>query len=133
MRYWCRSLPAFSFGAAPAWLSFHTQPAEALRGVSRTTRDRSSLPQKALVVFQAALSVVLLAGAILMTKTLTNLENQNFGVVTENRYVLHFDPQGAGYTIDKLPELYREIQNRFTALPGISSASLALYSPLEGR
>ncbi len=120
------------FGLAPAWLSFHAQPAEALRGVSRSTRDRSSLPQKALVVLQAALSVVLLAGAILMTKTLTNLENQNFGVVTANRYVLHFDPQGAGYTIDKLPELYREIQNRFTALPGISSASLALYSPLEG-
>jgi len=120
------------FGAAPAWLSFHAQPAEALRGVSRTTRDRSSLPQKALVVFQAALSVVLLAGAILMTKTLTNLENQNFGVATTNRYVLHFDPQGAGYTVDQLPALYREMQDRFSALPGIATASLALYSPLEG-
>src|SRR6185312_6995376 len=51
------------FGVAPAWLSFHAQPAEALRGVNRTTRDRSSLPQKSLVVFQAALSVVLLVGA----------------------------------------------------------------------
>lgn len=120
------------FGAAPAWLSFHAQPAEALRGVSRTTRDRSSLPQKTLVVFQAALSVVLLAGAILMTKTLTNLESQNFGVVTANRYVVHFDAQGAGYTIDKLPALYREIQDRFSALPGIANASLVLYSPLEG-
>ncbi len=120
------------FGAAPAWLSFHAQPAEALRGVSRTTRDRSSLPQKALVVFQAALSVVLLAGAILMTKTLTNLQNQHFGIVTANRYVAHFDPQGAGYTVDKLPALYRQIQDRFSALPGIANASLALYSPLEG-
>jgi len=120
------------FGAAPAWLSFHAQPAEALRGVSRTSRDRSSLPQKALVVFQAGLSVVLLAGAILMAKTLTNLERQNFGVVTDNRFVLHFDPQGAGYTVDKLPALYREIQNRFSALPGMANASLALYSPLEG-
>ncbi|HVN94756.1 MAG TPA: ABC transporter permease [Terracidiphilus sp.] len=120
------------FGAAPAWLSFHAQPAEALRGVSRTTRDRSSLPQKALVIFQAALSVVLLAGAILMTKTLSNLENQNFGVATQNRYVMHFDPQGAGYTVDTLPALYREIQDRFSSLPGIANASLALYSPLEG-
>lgn len=120
------------FGAAPAWLSFHAQPAEALRGVSRTTRDRSSLPQKTLVIFQAALSVVLLAGAILMTKTLTNLESQNFGVVTANRYVVHFDAQGAGYTIDKLPALYREIQDQFSALPGIANASLVLYSPLEG-
>ncbi len=129
---WCLLVTGILFGAAPAWLSLHAQPAEALRGASRTTRDRSSLPQKALVVFQAALSVVLLAAAILMTKTLTHLENQDFGVATENRYVLHFDPQGAGYTIDKLPELYREMQDRFSALPGIASASLAQYSPLEG-
>jgi predicted permease len=100
--------------------------------VNRTTRDRSTLPQRALVVFQAALSVVLLAGAILMTKTLTNLESQNFGVATENRYVLHFDPQGAGYTVNTLPALYREMQDRFSALPGIANASLVLYSPLEG-
>ena len=90
-------------GAGPAWLSSHAQPAEVLRGVNRSTRDRSSLPQKSLVVFQAALSLVLLAGAILMTKSLNNLEHQDFGIVTSNRYVLHFDPAGAGYTIDRFP------------------------------
>ena len=58
------------FGLAPAWLASHAQPAEALRGVNRSLRDRSSLPQKLLVVFQAALSIVLIAGAILMTKSL---------------------------------------------------------------
>jgi macrolide transport system ATP-binding/permease protein len=120
------------FGVAPAWLSFHAQPAEALRGVNRTTRDRSSLPQKSLVVFQAALSVVLLVGAILMTKTLTNLENHNFGVVTQNRYILHFDPEGAGYTVNGLPGLYRQIEDRFSSLPGIANVSVATYSPLEG-
>jgi predicted permease len=120
------------FGAAPAWLSLRTQPVEALRGASRSTRDRSSLPQKSLVVFQAVLSVVLIACAILMTRSLANMEDQNFGVATAGRYVMHFDPQGAGYTIDTLPALYREIEDRFSALPGIASASLALYSPLEG-
>ncbi len=121
------------FGLAPAWFSLHAQPAEALRGASRTMRDRSSLPQKSLVAFQTALSVVLIAGAILMTKTLANLENQNFGVVAANRYVMHFDAQGAGYTLDKLPAFYREIRDRFSALPGVDTASLALYSPLEGE
>ena len=120
------------FGIAPAWLSSHAQPAEALRGVNRSTRDRSSLPQKSLVVFQAALSLVLLAGAILMTKTLVNLEHQNFGIATANRYVLHFDPAGAGYTIDRLPGLYRQIEDRFSALPGVTNVGMALYSPLEG-
>jgi macrolide transport system ATP-binding/permease protein len=120
------------FGAAPAWLSSHSQPAEVLRGSNRTTKDSASLPQRALVVFQAALSLVLLAGAILMGKSLANLENQNFGVTTANRYVLHFDPSGAGYTIDRLPSLYRQIEDRFNALPGVASIGMAMYSPLEG-
>jgi macrolide transport system ATP-binding/permease protein len=120
------------FGLAPAWLALHAQPAEVLRGVNRTTRDRSSLPQQTLVILQAALSIVLLAGAILMTKSLGNLQNQNFGVATDNRYVMHIDPAGAGYTIDRLPALYRQIEDRFSALPGIAHVSMALYSPLEG-
>ena len=120
------------FGFGPAWLSSHAQPAEALRGVNRSTNDRSALPQKALVVLQAALSVVLLAGAILTTKSLLNLEKQNFGVATADRYVLHFDPAGAGYTQVNFPALYREIEQRFSALPGMEHVGLALYSPLEG-
>jgi predicted permease len=120
------------FGTAPAWLSSQAQPAEALRGVNRSTRDRSSLPQKALVVMQAALSLVLLAGAILVSKSLANLEHQNFGVATANRYVLQFDPEGAGYTVERLPALYREIEDRFSALPGVASVAMALYSPLQG-
>ncbi|HEX4756787.1 MAG TPA: ABC transporter permease [Terracidiphilus sp.] len=125
-------LTGILFGTGPAWLSSHAQPAEALRGVNRSTRDRSSLPQKSLVVFQAALSVVLLAAAILMTKSLAKLEHQDFGVTTTNRYVLHFDPAGAGYTPTRLPALYRLMEDRFSALPGVTTFSLATYSPLEG-
>ncbi|HXW93597.1 MAG TPA: ABC transporter permease [Terriglobales bacterium] len=116
---------------APAWLSSRTEPAEVLR-TNRSTRDRSSLPQRALVVFQAALSLVLLAAAMLMTKSLMNLQNQNFGVATSHRYVLHVDPEGAAYTVERLPGLYRQIEDRFSALPGIDGVGMALYSPLEG-
>jgi len=125
-------LTGILFGAGPAWLSSHAQPAEALRGVNRSTRDRSSLPQKVLVVFQVSLSVVLLTGAILMTQSLVNLEHQNFGVATSNRYVVHIDPAGAGYTGQRLPALYRQIEDRFSALPSMVNMSLAMYSPLEG-
>jgi len=121
------------FGLAPAWITSHADPAEALHGTSRSTRDRGSLPQKSLIVFQAALSLVLLAGAGLLSKTLRNLENQNFGVQTSNRYVLHLDPSGAGYTVDRLPALYRTLEERFGALPGVENVGLGLYSPLEGN
>jgi predicted permease len=120
------------FGTAPAWLSFHAQPAEVLRGVNRSTRDRSSMPQQALVVLQAALSLVLVAGAILMTKSLAHLEHQNFGLAITNRYVLQLNPEGAGYTVEKLPALYKEMEDRFSALPGVGGVALQTYSPLQG-
>jgi predicted permease len=120
------------FGLAPAWLSAHAQPAEVLRGANRTTRDSASLPQRALVVFQAALSMVLLAGAILMTRSLANLEHQNFGLATANRYVTFLDPEGAGYDVTRVQNLYRQIEDHFASLPGVSSIGMGVYSPLEG-
>jgi predicted permease len=120
------------FGIAPAWTTSHSQPAEALRGVNRSTRDGVSLPQRLLVISQAALSLVLLAGAALLTQSLRNLEHQNFGIQTANRYVLHLDPAGAGYSAERLPALYRQIEERFSALPGVTGVALSLYSPLEG-
>jgi len=121
------------FGIVPAWITSHSDLAEALRGVNRSTRDRASLPQRSLIVFQAALSLGLLMSAGLLTKSLRNLEHQDFGIQTTNRYVVHLDPAGAGYTPEKLPALYQALQQRFGALPGVQSVGLALYSTLEGN
>jgi macrolide transport system ATP-binding/permease protein len=126
-------LTGIVFGLAPAWLSSQARAAEALRGVNRSAGNHSSLPQKALVVIQVALSVVLLSGAFLTVKSLANLEHQNFGIETTNRYVVRFDPQGAGYTVERLPALYRQIEDRFSALPSAINVSLARYTPLDGN
>jgi predicted permease len=121
------------FGIVPAWISSHADPAESLRGINRSTRDSASLPQRSLIVFQAALSLMLLVSAGLLTESLNHLEHQNFGIETANRYVLHLDPQGAGYTAAMLPALYQQLQERFGALPGVKDVGMALYSPLEGN
>ncbi len=121
------------FGIVPAWITSHSDPAEALRGVNRSTRDSGALPQKSLIVFQAALSLVLLVSAGLLSKSLRNLEHQDFGLKTANRYVVHIDPAGAGYTPEKLPALYQRLEQQFAAVPGVQSVGLALYSTLEGN
>jgi len=121
------------FGIVPAWISSHSDPAEALRGLNRSTGDRSLLPQKALIVFQAALSLVLLVGAGLMTQTLRNLQRQDFGLTTANRYVIHIDPMGAGYTLDRIRGFNDQLEREFNAMPGVKSVGIALYSTLEGN
>ena len=126
-------LTGIVFGIVPAWITSHSNPAEALRGVNRSTRDRSSLPQKSMIVFQAALSLVLLVGAGLLTRTLQNLERQNFGLATANRYVVHLDPMGAGYNVANIRMLDERIEQEFSALPGVKNVGLALYSTLEGN
>jgi len=126
-------LTGLIFGVVPAWITSHSDPAEALRGVNRSTKDRASLPQKSLIVFQAALSLVLLVGAGLLTKSLRNLEHQDFGIATAYRYVFHFDPAGAGYTIATVPEFNERVEREFSALPGVQSVGVALYSTLEGN
>jgi predicted permease len=86
-----------------------------------------------MIVLQAALSLVLLVGAGLMTQTLRNLERQDFGLVTANRYVIHMDPMGAGYNLDRIGAFNQRLESEFSALPGVKSVGLALYSTLEGN
>jgi predicted permease len=121
------------FGTAPAWVSSHAQPAQAFRGTTQVTRDHSSLPRRMLVVFQLALSIVLLAGTFLMTKSLRNLQHQNLGIDTAQRYTLQIDLEGAGYKFEQLPALYREIEDHLSAIPGLARVSFVRYLPLGGN
>ncbi|HEV2417639.1 MAG TPA: ABC transporter permease, partial [Terriglobia bacterium] len=120
------------FGAAPAWVTSHAHPADALRGAGRSTRDRSSLPRKSLVVLQVALSAVLLIGAGLLTESLRNVENQNFGFKTQGRLIVRVNPALAGYKPEQLYGLYQQLEQRLPQIPGVISASYSIYSPMRG-
>jgi predicted permease len=121
------------FGAAPAWFATRTDPAEALRGSGRGTTDRSSFASKALVVVQATLSVVLVAGATMLARSLNKLENQDFGYQVQGRVVVSLHNPPATYTQPQLAALYRQLEERLNRIPGVHGSGLALYNPLTNN
>ncbi|MGA2419535.1 MAG: ABC transporter permease [Candidatus Acidiferrum sp.] len=118
------------FGAAPAWLATRTDPAYALRASGRGTKDRSSFARKALLVVQATISVVLVAGSTMLGRSLNKLEHQDFGFQVPGRVVVNLNSPPATYTQPRLAALYRQLEQELNALPGVQSSGLALYNPL---
>jgi predicted permease len=118
------------FGAAPAWFATRTDPVDALRGAGRSSGDHSSHARKALLVVQATLSVVLVAGATMLARSLNNLEGQDFGYQVQGRVVASLNRPPASYTQPRLAALYRTLEARLDRLPGVRGSGLALYNPL---
>jgi predicted permease len=123
-------LTGIIFGAAPAWLATRTDPAEALRGSGRGTRDRSSFARKALLVVQATLSVVLVAGATMLARSLNKLEHQDFGYQVQGRVEVDMCNPPASYTRPRLAALYRQLEEQLNRMPGVQGSGLAMYNPL---
>jgi predicted permease len=119
------------FGLAPALMAARTQPAEALRSNARTTAHGASFLQRALVVLQAALSLVLLVAAGLFAQSLNKAENVNMKLDATNRYIAHINPQAAGYKNTEVEPFYQTIVDRFHAIPGVLKVGLATYTPME--
>ena len=118
------------FGAAPAWFATRTDPVEALRGSGRSTSDHSSFARTALLIVQATLSVVLVAGATMLARSLNKLEHQDFGYQLQGRVVVSMNRPPATYTQPKLAALYRDLEDRLNRMPGVEGSGLALYNPL---
>ncbi len=118
------------FGVAPAWFATRTNPIDALRGAGRSTGDHASYTRTMLLVLQATVSVVLVAGSTMLARSLSGLESQNFGFEIEGRTLVALNRPPATYTAEKLAALNRDLEERLNRLPGVRGAGLALYNPL---
>ncbi|HUK31011.1 MAG TPA: ABC transporter permease [Candidatus Acidoferrum sp.] len=123
-------LTGIIFGAAPAWFATRTDPAEALRGQGRGNSDRSSAARKVFLIVQATVSVVLVAGAVMLARSLNNLEHQDFGYKVEGRAEVTLHNPPSTYPLAKLESLYRQMEESLNRIPGVQGSGLALYNPL---
>jgi predicted permease len=110
-----------------------TNPIDALRGLAREGARVAFLPRRLLVIVQVTLSMVLLVGAGLLARSLSQLENQPMGFEVEDRLVVRIDPPPLSGDPERLAAIYRAMQERLQRIAGVRRASYSLYSPMEGN
>jgi predicted permease len=110
------------FGLAPAWRATSLDLATSLKQSRRTTGAVSRL-SKGLIVAQVALSLLLLVGAGLFIRTLSNLQGVNLGFNQDNLLLFRLQPQQGGYKDERLLQFYQQLFVRLDSLPGVRAAT----------
>ncbi len=123
------------FALLPAIRSTHFEISPVLKENTRSSSgSRSQLTGgKAVVVIQIALSVVLLFGTGLLTRTLYNMKTQDLGYTPQHMLVARLDPIGAGYKGDDIGKVSQRILEKIRTLPGVTASSYSDNGLFGGR
>ncbi len=126
-------LTSLLFGLAPALQATKPDVAPTLKGeANAVVSGGSAVLRKALVVAQVTLSLLLLIGAGLFLKSLSNLRNLGPGFVSERLIGFNTDPTLTGYNPARAKLFYQQLTDRLSAIPGVSSVGLANIRILDG-
>jgi predicted permease len=120
------------FGLAPALRASSTGLAPMLKcggGITSVSGKRFRFG-KLLVATQVALSVLLLASAGLLVRTLNRLQHVNLGFNKERIITFAVRPGTNGYPGNAIAAYYEELQRRLLALPGVRSATYSQFGPI---
>jgi predicted permease len=120
------------FGLVPAWHAVRVEINSSSKQ-GRGTAAAQSPFAKALIISQIALSLVLLVAAGLFLRTLVNLTNVDMGFDKNSVLLFTIDPASAGYKEDaRLANLYDQIEQRVSAIPGVHAASFSMFTFNQG-
>jgi predicted permease len=131
-------LAAMMLGIVPALRTTGVEVVPALKenagngsAISGALKGRFRLGDS-LVIGQVALSVLVLAIASLLGRTLVNLKKIDPGFDPRQVLLFGINPTLAGYPKPQIRDLYRDLQDRLAALPGVSSVSYSSDALLNG-
>jgi predicted permease len=122
------------FGLTPAWRATSVAPGTAMKSGGRgltEARERFSL-RRALVATQVSLSLVLLVGALLFSRSLHNLMTVNPGFSESGILVTDVDLSRVNLDIMRRPLYKLELLDRLRAIPGVDAAADVRILPLTG-
>jgi predicted permease len=113
------------FGVAPAWQATRTDVNTALKDSSSSaTRRRKGLAGRSIVVFQIALSMLLVVGAGLFARSLSNLNTASLGFDSKNLLMFDIQAPPSRYPAPADIALHQRIEERLAQLPGVQSVTL---------
>ncbi|HYL78503.1 MAG TPA: ABC transporter permease [Bryobacteraceae bacterium] len=88
---------------------------------------------KGLVAAQVALSLIVLTTAVLLLRTLNNLRTQDLGFQRDHLLLVWTQPSSTGRPPAGIKDLWHDVQQRLSALPGVESASASNMTFLNGN
>lgn len=123
------------FGLAPAVIAARTAASAGLRQGARSSSDRSTQrTQRALVAIEVALSVMLVAGAVLFTHSFVRLSSTNPGFRADHVLTASVAMDEASYPDEvKMLRFTRTVLEQARAIPGVDAAALATHMPFSGQ
>jgi predicted permease len=121
------------FGIAPALESGKAGVGAVLKSDGTGSGKRRGALGGVLVATQMALSIILLAGAGLLLRSLHNLKSIQIGFQSENVAVATLNPGANRYSVERAHALFENLIDRAETIPGVRAASAAMVSPLSGQ
>lgn len=126
-------LTCIAFGLVPALRSSWIEPNEALRSGGRgfTGNREHFMLQRGLAIFQIAVSLILLAGALLLVQSFRNLTTLNTGFRQDGilvAYLSFLHLQGS----ERQQALKTELLEKIRSVPQVESAAFTSHVPIHG-
>lgn len=127
-------LTSILFGLAPAWAATRVQVSSGLKEAAQTTTHRRhGLAGRSIVVIEVALSMLLLVGAGLFAQTLANLRRSHLGFSPDNLLLFELQPPQTEYPDAANIPLYRRLEGKLAAIPGVRSVTLTAVPLISGN
>jgi predicted permease len=122
---------ALFFGLLPAARAGDGDVAGPLRDDQRSSSaGRGALLRRGLVAVQVAVSLVLLVGAGLLVRSLSNVRSADSGIDVDRLALLGVDPSQAGMPPEAGPMLMEDLMQRIGAMPGVTAVALTTRLPV---
>ena len=125
---------ALLFGIVPSIRAGRVELTSALKsGASSTLAKPQTKLSRTMVAAQVATSLLLLVGAGLFVRTLSNLRAADLGFDRNNLLLFAVNPELRGYKGQRLKDVYDHITARLQLVPGVRSAAFAQLTAISGN